>query len=210
MSPLLNEIIPALIAENQGELDKMLRKIWGFAPNIMLDLMDGQFVQASSLDFPLKLPQGPRYQLHVMAVDPLMRLEMVQEQVDTVVLHAEALDNIGDAIVAAERKGVDLFIALNPETCVGVVEPFLGKLAGVLVMSVNPGQYGAKFLPEQLSKVKEIREGYPELIIEVDGGMNDATMGQAVEAGANQIASGSYIMKSSDPEAAYDRLLRLF
>ena len=209
MAALNKEVLPAIIASNQAELDEMLDRVKDFAGNIMLDLMDGKLVQASSLDFSLKLPKGPRYQFHIMAVDPIPRMMDAPDEVDTVVLHAETLDEIGDAIEAAREKKVKLFIALNPETPVSVVEPYLDKLNGVLIMSVHPGQYGAKFLPEQLEKVREIRAKSETITIEVDGGMNDRTMRAAVDAGANQIASGSYIMKSGDPEAAYESLRAL-
>ncbi len=210
MAALKKEVLPAIIASDQAGLDEMLDRVKDFAENIMLDLMDGNFVQASSLDFPMKLPKGPRYQFHVMAIDPIQRLNDAPDEVDTVVLHAEALDEIGEAIKEAREKKVKLFIALNPETPVSVLDQHLGKLDGVLIMSVNPGQYGAKFLPEQLEKVRALRTKSETITIEVDGGMNDKTMGAAVKAGANQIASGSYIMKSSDPEAAYESLKNLF
>jgi ribulose-phosphate 3-epimerase len=210
MAVLNKEVLPAIIASDQAELDEMLDRVKDFAGNIMLDLMDGKLVQASSLDFPMRLRKGPRYQFHVMAVDPIQRLIDTPDEVDTVVLHAETLDEIGEAIEAAREKKVKLFIALNPETPVSVLEPYLDKLDGVLIMSVHPGQYGAKFLPEQLEKVREIRAKSETITIEVDGGMNDRTMGAAVDAGANQIASGSYIMKSGDPEAAYESLRALF
>ena len=210
MSPLDNEILPAVIASDQQELDKMLDKVKGFAENIMLDLMDGKFVPASSLDFNMSLPKGPKYQFHVMAVDPINRMMSAPEEVDTVVLHAESLDSIKDAICSSKDKGVKLFIALNPETSIDVVEPYLSELDGVLIMSVHPGQYGAKFLPEQLEKVKSLRALNKTITIEVDGGMNDKSMTLAVTAGANQIASGSYILKNIDPKAAYERLKALF
>lgn len=210
MAVLNKEVLPAIIASDQAELDEMLDRVKDFAGNIMLDLMDGKLVQASSLDFPMRLRKGPRYQFHVMAVDPIQRLIDTPDEVDTVVLHAETLDEIGEAIEAAREKKVKLFIALNPETPVSVLEPYLDKLDGVLIMSVHPGQYGAKFLPEQLEKVREIRAKSETITIEVDGGMNDRTMIAAVDAGANQIASGSYIMKSGDPEAAYKSLRALF
>jgi ribulose-phosphate 3-epimerase len=205
-----NEVLPAVIAPDQKGLDEMLDRVKSFAENIMLDLMDGKFVPASSLDFKMKLPPGPRYQFHVMAVDPIERLMGAPDEVDTVVLHAESLDSISEAVKAAKEKGVKLFIALNPETGIEEVKPYLSELDGVLIMSVHPGQYGAKFLPDQLEKVKAIRSIREDITIEVDGGMNDKTMGQAVEAGANQIASGSYIMKNSDPKAAYESLKALF
>jgi len=210
MAALKKEVLPAIIASDQAGLDEMLDRVKDFAENIMLDLMDGKFVQASSLDFPMKLPEGPRYQFHVMAIDPIQRLRDAPDEVDAVVLHAEALDEIDEAIEAAREKKVKLFIALNPETPASVLDPYLDRLDGVLIMSVNPGQYGAKFLPEQLEKVRAVRDKSETITIEVDGGMNDKTMRAAVEAGANQIASGSYILKSRDPESAYESLKALF
>ncbi|TRO50533.1 hypothetical protein E2P71_10385, partial [Candidatus Bathyarchaeota archaeon] len=195
-----NQVLPAIIAQNQQELDGMLEKI-PFAENIMLDLMDGKFVAASSLDFPMKLPAGPRYQLHIMAVDPLERIKKLPPEIDTVILHAETLKDIGEAIEEAEKRNLHLFIALNPDTPVASLEEYLDVLNGVLIMSVNPGQYGAQFLPDQLAKVRWLRGKAAKLNVEVDGGMTDKTIGLAIAAGANMIASGSFIMKSKDPEA---------
>lgn len=203
---LNNEIIPAIISQNQQELDQMLYKIKSFADNIMLDLMDGKFVKTLSLDFPMKLIKCHRYQLHIMAINPLERLESIPEQVDTVILHIESLKNVKKAIRKTEKMGLKLFIALNPNTPIKSVEPYLDSIDGVLIMSVNPGQYGAEFLPEQLIKVRQLREKSPNLNIEVDGGMNDQTIGLAIASGANMIASGSFIMRSKDPEASYNIL----
>ena len=203
-----NQVLPAIIAQNQQELDGMLEKI-PFAENIMLDLMDGKFVAASSLDFPMKLPEGPRYQLHIMAVDPLERIKKLPPEIDTIILHAETLEDIGEAVEEAEKHNLHLFIALNPDTPVVSLDEYLDVLDGVLIMSVNPGQYGAQFLPDQLAKVRWLRGKAAKLNVEVDGGMTDKTIGLAIAAGANMIASGSFIMKSKDPEAAYN-ILKLF
>ena len=207
--PQQNQILPAIIAQNQTELNQMLAKI-PFAENIMLDLMDGKFVGATSLDFHMKLPTDHRYQLHVMAINPMERIKELPPEIDTVILHAETLEDIDEAIEQAKERKLKLFIALNPETPTSVVEPYLNDLDGVLIMSVNPGQYGAQFLPMQLNKVRRLRELSKDINIEVDGGMSDQTIGLAVAAGANMIASGSFIMKSKDPEAAYNILSMFF
>ena len=206
--PPQNQILPAIIAQNQEELDKMLQKI-PFAENIMLDLMDGKFVGATSLDFPMTLPEGSRYQLHIMAIDPIKRVKALPPQIDTVILHIETLNDIRDAIKVTKERKINLFIALNPETPISEVAQHLDHLNGVLIMSVNPGQYGAKFLPDQLIKVRNLREKSREINLEVDGGVKDSTIGLAIAAGANMIASGSFIMKSKDPEAAYN-ILKMF
>jgi ribulose-phosphate 3-epimerase len=202
-------VLPALIAQSQEELDQMLEQI-PFANNIMLDLMDGEFVGAKSLCFKMTLPNGSCYQLHVMAINPMKIINSLPPQVDTVILHAETIDNIETAILKTKEKGLKIFIALNPETPISTIEPHITRLDGVLIMSVHPGQYGAKFLPDQLNKVKKLREMSNEINIEVDGGMTDKTIGLAIAAGANIIASGSFIMKSPDPETAFNILNRFF
>jgi ribulose-phosphate 3-epimerase len=207
--PPLYRVLPALIAQSQEELDQMLEQI-PFANNIMLDLMDGEFVGAKSLCFKMALPNGSRYQLHVMAINPMKIINSLPHQVDTVILHAETLDDIEAAIVKTKEKGLGVFVALNPETHISIIEPHITRLDGVLIMSVHPGQYGAKFLPDQLNKVRKLREMSNEINIEVDGGMTDKTIGLAIAAGANMIASGSFIMKSPDPETAFNILNRFF
>jgi ribulose-phosphate 3-epimerase len=207
--PPKKEILPAIIAQNQEELDQMLKRI-PFADNVMLDLMDGKFVGSTSLDFPMNLPHYNRYQLHIMAINPLERVKKLPSQIDTVIIHAKTLENIDEAIKQVKRSGFCFFIALNPETPVSIVEPYLDVLDGVLIMTVKPGQYGAKFLPEQLKKVKHIRSQSKEINIEVDGGMSDNTIEQAITAGANMIASGSFIMKSKNPETSYNKLKNYF
>jgi ribulose-phosphate 3-epimerase len=202
-------VLPAIIAENQEELDVTLSRV-AFASNIMLDMMDGEFVKSKSLDFPMKLPDGLNYQLHVMAVDPLKKIRNLPPQINTIILHVETLENIADAIEEVKSKNYDIFLALNPETPISVVRSFLRLLDGVLIMTVNPGQYGAKFLPEQLEKVKNLRKLSETLNIEVDGGMTDKTVGLAITAGANMIASGSFIIKSNNPKVAYDILSMFF
>ena len=198
-------VLPAIIAQSQQELDQLLERI-PFAENIMLDLMDGKFVGASSLDFPMKLHKGPGYQLHIMAVNPFERIKNLPPEIDTVILHVETIKDIGRAIEKIKDLNFGVFIALNPETPVTTLDQHLDYLDGVLIMSVNPGQYGAKFLPEQIEKVRWLREKTRKLNIEVDGGMNDRTIRLAVAAGANMIASGSFIMKSKDPESSFNTL----
>jgi ribulose-phosphate 3-epimerase len=101
-------------------------------------------------------------------------------------------------------RGYDLKVslALKPESGVEVLRPYLDVIDGVLVMTVEPGRYGGKFLPETLSKCRVLREMHESIPIEVDGGMNPHNSRAAREAGASIIASGSFIMKSGDIDDA--------
>jgi ribulose-phosphate 3-epimerase len=206
---LENQVLPAIIAQNQEELDRMLTRIM-FANNIMLDLMDGEFVDSISLDFPMKLPYGKNYQLHMMTNDPLNRINNIPQQINTIILHIETLDDIERAIKKVKNDKYKIFIALNPKTPLKILKPYVEIIDGALIMTVTPGQYGAQFLPKQLEKVRKLREISNTLNIEVDGGMTDKTIGLAISAGANMVASGSFIMKSSNPKEAYDKLRMFF
>jgi len=199
MPPL---IVPAIISRSQSELDGMLEKLKGKAERVMLDVMDGVFVQSRSLDFDFMLPEGFEYEVHMMTVDPIERIGTIAKKVDIAILHVETLHNIETSIENVRKLGLRLTLALSPEIGVGVIEPYLDKIDGVLVMTVNPGKYGSAFLPENLEKVRRIRELNADLPIEVDGGMNPENALLAHEAGADVIVSGSYILKSDDVNRA--------
>jgi ribulose-phosphate 3-epimerase len=201
------KVLPALIAEDQRQLDKMLNRVKGFACHIMLDVMDGVFVSGRSLDFDYKLPNGPRYQAHLMVRDPLRYIGGLVGEADTAVIHVESVKDIPEVINVTVDHGLGTFLAINPDTPVDAVAPYILRLDGVLVMTVQPGRYGSPFLPWCLEKVEALRALDGELVIEVDGGMNPENAARAVEAGADMVAVGSYIVASEDPVKAYTRLV---
>ncbi len=203
MKPL---VVPAIIAESQEELDSMLERLNGKVERVMLDVMDGKFVPNRSLDFDFRLPKDFEYEVHMMAVDPLERLSSMAGKVDIAILHVETLTDIEAAIERVRELGLQLTLALNPGTGVDVIEPYLNEVDGFLVMTVDPGAYGGKYIPEALAKVRRIRGLKPEIPIEVDGGMNVENSRAAREAGANVIASGSFILKSEDIAKAVEAL----
>jgi ribulose-phosphate 3-epimerase len=195
MEPL---IVPAIIAQSQCELESMLERLRGKVDRVMLDVMDREFVDNTSLDFDFELLEGFEYEAHLMVVNPLERIGSLAGKVDSVILHVETLEDDRAAIGCVKNLGLKVILALNPETGVDKVEPYLGEVDGVLVMTVAPGRYGGRFLPETLVKCRRIRKIHSTIPIEVDGGMNPENARAAREAGANIIASGSFIMKSED------------
>ena len=198
------EVIPAIIAGDQVQLDERLDRVTGFAGHIMLDVMDGVFVPGRSLD---TLPKGPRYQVHLMVEDPLRRISRLVGKIETAIIHVEAVKDVQEAISVTGDHGLGSFLSINPDTPVDAVAPHLSRLDGVLVMAVKPGRYGSRFLPWCLKKVEALRAMDGELVIEVDGGMNPETAAMAVEMGADMVAAGSYIVASDDPKNAYARLV---
>ncbi len=201
------EVLPAIIAWDQAQLDERLDRVIGFAGHVMLDMMDGVFVPGRSLDFDCTLPTGPRYQAHLMVEDPVRHMGRLVRDIETAIIHVEAVKDIPEAISVTEDHGMGTFLAVNPDTPVDAVTPYLTSLDGVLVMTVQPGRYGSRFLPRCLEKVEALRAMDGELVIEVDGGMNPMTAALAVEMGADMVAAGSYIVASDDPMKAYTRLV---
>ena len=199
-------IIPAVIAADQGQLDECLDKVAGFAPMVQLDVMDGEFVPSRSLDFEARLPEEPHYQAHLMVRDVWSHVERFKGEAGTIIVHAESLRSIRGDVGKLKRLTNKLFLALNPETPVSTLKPVLGELDGVMVMTVNPGAYGGRFLPECLDKAAELKGLRPSLTVEVDGGMVPETVRLARMKGVDLFTSGSYIMKSADPLRAYREL----
>jgi len=199
-------VVPAIIAGTQEELDQLLSKVIDFADRIMLDIMDGVFVESNSLNFEFNLPPGPEYEAHLMVNNPLEYLKKLNKKISRVIIHVGMQSKIEDISQQVRETGREFYAALNPEVNASILKDMLPHLDGVLIMTVNPGRYGAKFIPEVLEKVQIIRSWDGEIPIEVDGGMRLETARLALDAGATVIASGSYIMKSEDVEQAIKRL----
>ncbi|MFQ5532020.1 MAG: ribulose-phosphate 3-epimerase [Candidatus Nanoarchaeia archaeon] len=196
-------IIPSIIAKNQTELELRLNKVRKHTKWIQLDAMDGKFVKNKSFNFNFKLPRFSRnkYELQLMVKNPKHWIEKHGKKVHIIIFHIESCRNekeIRDIIklIKSMRKKVGL--AINPKTSVSKLKLFSKDVDMFLVMTVTPGGYGAKFLPETLKKVKQLRKSYPKLSIEVDGSINDKTISKAKKAGANRFVVGSYLQKADN------------
>ncbi|MCJ7635876.1 MAG: hypothetical protein MUO21_00130 [Nitrososphaeraceae archaeon] len=200
-------IAPAIIANSQEELNNMLGSVKGNASRIMLDVMDGIFVPSKSLDFHFLLPGGFEYEAHLMVDDPTKYLRKLNPKIELVSIHYESSSDLKSKIHKFIDAGLRVLIAINPSSSICSITQFLDSVEGVLVMAVNPGRYGSPFLSESLEKIRELRHLKPSMEIEVDGGMNPINAKAAKEAGATIIASGSYIMKSSNKKAAIEELI---
>ena len=129
---------------------------------------------------------------------------------DSLTVHIEAEPQPGPLLRQIRQLGAGVGLALNPKTAVSRVEPYLADCDLVLVMSVEPGFGGQKFEPVALEKLRHLRRIAPEsLVLEVDGGVNEATIAGCAEAGAQMFVTGSAIFKQSDYTASVARLSRL-
>ena len=143
--------------------------------------------------------------MHLMIGEPIRYIkEFVDCGADIITVHVEACDDVAETLTAIREHGAKASITLNPETPVSAIEPYLDKVDMVLVMSVNPGFAGQKFIPESLDKVREVRKILAEknldIDVEIDGGINLDNIGDALEAGANIIVAGSAVFKGDAAE----------
>jgi len=204
------EIVPAIIAKSNEEMQEKILKVKDYTNIIQLDVMDGNFVPNESLNFDLDLPKIlGQYEAHLMVADPLDWINKNSEKVSTIIFHFEPTNDPEHIINLIKQKNKKAAISINPETKVEKIIHLLDKLDQILVMTVDPGFYGSKFIPEMADKIKEIRKLMPNLDIEVDGGISPDTIKLVKDAGANMFVSGSYIIKSDDSEKNINTLKQL-
>lgn len=180
------------------------------------DVMDGVFVNNISFGTPVlkcvrKAASVPM-DTHLMITDPIRYIDDYAELgSDNITFHLEAASDPQAVIDKIHSHGISAGISIKPATPVSEVKPYLGSVDMVLVMTVEPGFGGQKFVADTLEKISEIRYildsmGRPEVNIEVDGGVNGETVKLCREAGANVFVSGSYIFGAEDRVAAVKSL----
>lgn len=207
-------IIPSLIAHDQEELMQRFTHVKGLTDTFQLDIMDGRFVKDTTFAFPFALPKKSSFEAHLMVTDPFDWIKKNSQFVDSVIVHAETLpfSLFGKPFLAiikqlhGQKKSVGL--ALNPGTPVKKIRPYLETVDSVLLMTVHPGAYGSRFLPEILPKIEEVRRLAPRVTIEVDGGITPETLKQCRKAGANSFVVGSYLQNASSVKEAWTALQR--
>ena len=204
------QIIPSLIAKTQKELEKRFDGIKNYSRVFHLDIMDGKFVRNKSLFFDFELPKGKfRYEAHLMIKKPEKWIKKNWKKSNLIIFHIESCKNESEVknlikLIKSKRKKVG--ISINPKTKVKKIIPYLSLVNMVLVMTVVPGKYGSKFLPDALKKVKDIRKLKPQLDIEVDGSINLKTINHAYRSGASSFVVGSFLQKSKNQKKAIEDL----
>ncbi|MBN1386203.1 ribulose-phosphate 3-epimerase [Candidatus Woesearchaeota archaeon] len=205
-----DRLLFSVIAKDQKELDESFRQMKDHIDAFQLDIMDGKCVENTSLDFDFDIPESDGVlEAHLMVQYPLRWLDKLPDRVSIIIFHVECSEDTEYVIDRIRSRGKKAGIAICPSTHLNTIEPYLSKVDLVLIMTVKPGRYGSKFIEETLSKVKTLRSKHPDLIIEVDGGIDPETLRLAKQAGANRFISGSYLKKSDDKAKAVQALQRI-
>ena len=200
-------IIPAIISNDNIELNDALKKAKLVSNFAQIDVMDGEFVENKSNFFNLKIDDiSLHLEAHLMVNEPYLWIKKNIKKFDTILTPIETTKNIEQVISFVKEHKKRIGIVINPETSVDSIKDYIFKVDQVLVMTVHPGKYGAEFLPNTLKKVKEIRALLKTIDIEVDGGITPSTIAIAKDAGANRFVCGSFLMKSYDVKRSYDVL----
>ena len=178
------------------------------------DIMDGHFVPNISYGIPVVKAVRPATKkvvdCHLMIEHPELYVGAFAEAgADMITVHQEACVHLDRQVAQIHDLGCKAGVALNPATPVETLVDILHAVDMVLIMSVNPGFGGQKFIPRALDKVRRLRALAPDLLIQVDGGVNAETGAQLVAAGADVLVAGSYVFGAAEPKEAIHSLYTL-
>ncbi len=210
---MLPLIVPAILTNDFASFNQQVNKVSKDFSSIQIDVMDGLFVTNKSFSEREQINEintEAYFELHLMVKDPLTEISMWKDiaTVKSVVFHIEAETDVEECIRHIRNHGWNAGIALNSETSLDKVKPYLNLVDEVLFMTVHPGRQGSPFLPEVLEKIKEFKKLNLDITCSADGGINESTIKSVVEAGADKLYIGSALVAAEDPEVAHEKLVQ--
>ena len=213
MNPTSKKILvaPSILSADFGRLGAEIEDIQKSGCDVVhVDVMDGHFVPNLTIGPTVirwirKVTNVP-LDVHLMIDEPIRYVEDFKKAgSDWLTIHVEATSKVGQTLEAIKKAGMKPGISLRPKTPFSAIEPFLGAVELVLVMTVEPGFGGQSFMPEMLEKVKKLRPRFSGLI-SVDGGINPETAAPALAAGADVLVAGTAVFGEKNRAAAIRNL----
>ncbi len=202
------QISPSILSADFSQLGTEIKRLEeGGADMIHVDVMDGHFVPNLTIGPPvikaLRKHCSLKFDVHLMISPVHKYIEAYADAgADIITIHPEATQNLGESIKTIKDLKKKVGVSLNPESKIELITEFLDQIDLVLIMSVNPGFGGQKFMPEVLDKIKQLKKIQQEknlnFDIEIDGGINFENCKIAIDAGANILVSGTTVFKSND------------
>ncbi len=202
------QISPSILSADFSQLGKEIKRLEeGGADMIHVDVMDGHFVPNLTIGPPvikaLRKHSSLKFDVHLM-ISPVHKYidAYANAGADIITIHPEATDNLENSIKKIKEKNKKVGVSLNPESKIDLILHRLDQIDLVLIMSVNPGFGGQKFMPEVLDKIKDLKkireQKNLDFDIEIDGGINFDNCKKVIDAGANILVSGTTVFKSND------------
>ena len=202
------QISPSILSADFSQLGAEIKRLEeGGADMIHVDVMDGHFVPNLTIGPPvikaLRKQCSLKFDVHLMISPVHKYIESYADAgADIITIHPEATDNLEASILKIRELNKKVGVSLNPESKIDLIRDLLNKIDLILIMSVNPGFGGQKFMPKVLDKVKKLKDikskNNMNFDIEIDGGINFDNCQSAIEAGANILVSGTTVFKSNN------------
>lgn len=212
-------VSPSILSADFGRLDQDIEMLNDSRAGwVHCDVMDGVFVPNISFGFPViqAVTRKTRLPLdvHLMIVEPQNYISQVRDCGAAIMnVHQEACTHLHRTVQAIKAAGMKAAVTLNPATPVETLTDIITDLDMVLLMSVNPGFGGQKFIPQTVAKTRRLRrlieESGSEALIQIDGGINLETGAEVAAAGADSVVAGSFVFSASDPKAVISQLADL-
>jgi ribulose-phosphate 3-epimerase len=202
-------VVPAVLTDNPQSLKDMLESAETFTDFVQIDIMDGLFVPSKSITAAdiSSVRIGINWEAHLMVNNPECYIQdFVSAGARQIIFHYEATKSHEKIIDMIHGAGLKAGVAINPDTGISVLAPFINKLDSVLFMSVIPGYYGSKFIPEVLDKIIDFRKKYPNVHTGIDGGIKENNIATVSETGVNSICVGSAVFCQDSPAQSFKRL----
>ena len=204
------KIAPSILSADFSKLGEDIEKLHNAGADfIHIDVMDGRFVPNISFGMPIikaiRNKTDKVFDVHLMIEEPSKYIDdFIAAGADLITIHYEAEKHIDRAIQYIKSKGIKVGVAINPGTPTYVLKDIISELDMVLIMSVNPGFGGQRFIKYSIEKIKEVKamseKTNKDLLIQVDGGIDPSNVSEVIEAGANVVVAGSAVFKNGEIE----------
>ena len=206
------KVVPAILTDDPSALKQMAQQAATFTDFVQIDIMDGRFVPSRSVtrEQIVGLPNNLNWEAHLMVESPEEYVaDLKQAGASKVIFHHEAT-SVPDRVISRGRElEMDIGLAINPETPVSAIVPYIVKVDSVLLLTVTPGFYGSKFIPEVMDKVAQLRDIESNIEIGVDGGVKENNIREIASTGVDYICVGSAVFLQPDPAESYRHLQSL-
>ncbi len=213
------QIAPSLLAADFTKLGSEVSSLNDTGATMLhLDIMDGHFVPNISYGYSIVKQLRPLsrliFDVHLMISDAMKYIDnFIDAGADTITVHFEAVDNVCAVIDYLHSKNIKAAVSIKPGTPVAAIQDILGKMDMLLIMSVEPGFGGQKYIPDATEKIKQasaiIKENGYSTLIQVDGGVNPSNIAEVCKAGANVIVAGTAVFGKDDRKKAIEDLMAL-